>query len=286
MGETLKFAKLQATGNDFILIDAGDVERDWLELAREMCHRRQGIGADGLLLLLPSDVADFRMRIFNPDGSEAEACGNGLRCLTKYVTESGSAGKAVEELAIETMSGIRKVRPHIVNNRVIRAEVSMGRPHFGAEEIPLSKKIDKTPIIDYPLRIAGRRLPLTFVSMGNPHAVCFPRRPVEEFPLTTVGPEVEYHPLFPQRTNFEVATILDRGQIAVRVWERGVGETPSCGSGACAVAIAAQLHGYVDHTVDIMLPGGKVTVCWDRGGEVLLTGPVKFVFAGEWIREG
>ncbi len=283
----MRFAKLQATGNDFILIDARGIERDWSKLAGDMCHRHLGIGADGLLLLLPSSVADLRLRVFNTDGSEAEACGNGLRCLAKYAIDFGLLPH--QEFEVETLAGVRRVRPYIVEGKVVSMEVAMGKPRFKAEEIPLlaGKKFDIIPVRDYPLDIGGGEgLSLTFVSMGNPHAVCFLEELVGGFSLGRVGPILEHHPLFPQGMNFEVAHISSRQQIAARVWERGVGETLSCGSGACAVAVAAQLHGYVDQQVDIILPGGTLRVDWDGTGEVLLSGAVEFVFTGEWIEEG
>lgn len=274
----MKFTKLQAIGNDFVLIDARRLEQDWAELARAMCNRHYGVGADGLLLVLKSDVADFRMRIFNSDGSEAEACGNGLRCFTRYIIEHGLADE--HGATIETIAGIRKVKS-CANNRF---KVSMGIPKFKPEDIPISvEKVDITPIMNYPINIDGRGLPLSFVSLGNPHAVCFIEESVADFPLSELGPIIEHHPIFPQRTNFEVANVLSRREIRVRVWERGVGETLACGSGACAVAIAAKLHDYTDSPVDIVLPGGMLSVEWDGRGEAYLSGGAELVFKGEWL---
>lgn len=278
----MKFFKMQATGNDFVLIDARGMERDWSKLAISMCQPHFGVGADGLLLLLPSQVADFRMRMFNPDGSEAEACGNGLRCLTKYVVEKGIAKAKSQGLTVETVAGIRNARPCVESRKVTWVEVSMGSPRFKPEEIPVLIE-DQDTIVDYPLNVGGKELRLAFVSLGNPHAICFLHEPVEDFPLAELGAMVEYHPLFPQRMNFEVANILSRSQIEVRVWERGAGETLGCGSGACAVAVAARLHGWADNQVDIMLPGGVLTVEWEGNGEVWLKGPAEMVFEGEWL---
>jgi diaminopimelate epimerase len=168
----------------------------------------------------------------------------------------------------------------------------MGTPHFRAEDIPViidsPKKgrgeVDIMPILDYPLTIAGRDLPLSFVSMGNPHAVSFLSQPVADFPLAEIGPQVENHPIFPERVNFEIARVLNRNKIEARVWERGAGETLSCGSGACAIAVIAKLKGYTDDKVDIMLPGGNLTIKWDGAGEVYLSGPVEEVFTGEWLK--
>jgi len=290
----MKFSKLQATGNDFILVDAltGHRESDWEELSRAMCNRHFGIGADGLILVQNSTVADLKMRIFNSDGSEAEVSGNGLRCFAKYAIEEGligkissRAGQSNRSLTIETLSGVRNVKAYMLGNKVNRAEVNMGLPRFQPEQIPVKVKVDIIPILNYPLVIDGKKLTLSLLSMGNPHAVSFLSRPIADFPLPEIGPKVERHSMFPQRTNFEVARVLSRGKIEARVWERGVGETLACGSGACAIAVAAQLLDYANMQVDIILEGGTLTVSWDRVGEVLLTGPVEEAFTGEWLEE-
>jgi diaminopimelate epimerase len=168
-------------------------------------------------------------------------------------------------------------------SKVNRAVVNMGLPRFQPDQIPVKVKSDMTPILTYPLTIDRKKLTLSILSMGNPHAVSFLFRPVARFPLADIGPQVEKHTMFPQRTNFEIARVLSRGRVEARVWERGVGETLACGSGASAIAVAAQLLGYVDRQVDIILPGGTLTVSWDRVGEVLLAGPVDEVFTGEWL---
>jgi diaminopimelate epimerase len=186
-------------------------------------------------------------------------------------------------LTIETLSGVRKVKAYTSRNKVNRVEVNMGLPQFQPEQIPVKVKVDIIPILDYPLVIEGKELALALLSMGNPHAVSFLSRPIADFPLAEVGPKVERHPMFPQRTNFGVARVLSREKIEARVWERGVGATLACGSGACAIVVAAQLLDYVEPQVDIILPGGTLTVSWDRIGEVLLTGPVEEVFTGEWL---
>jgi diaminopimelate epimerase len=279
----MKFTKLQATGNDFVLIDligAPRTEADWPRLARAMCHRRFGVGSDGLILVLKSDSADFRMRMFNPDGSEAEVCGNGLRCFARYVMSSGLAGRG-GEITIETGAGVKKVEPRDGGRRF---RVDMGRPKFRAEEIPVALESEKTPILDHRLRVAGRDLLLTFVSMGNPHGVCFVDD-VAGFPLPEIGPMVEHHRLFPRRLNFEIAHVVSRRKIEARVWERGAGETLSCGSGWCAVAVAAQLHGYVDSPVELVVPGGRLDLEWDGEGSVYLSGPAEAVFTGYWPEE-
>lgn len=294
----MKFSKLQATGNDFILINARTMEGEWSKLARSTCDHHFGIGADGLILVQDSTCADLKMRIFNSDGSEAEVSGNGLRCFTKYAIEKGLSAKMSSpgesrynrdnrSLTIETFSGIRKVKTYMSENKVNRVEVNMGLPKFKLEQIPIKVEVDipisSGPILDYPLVIDGKELTLAILSMGNPHAVSFLSRPIADFPLAELGPKVERHPMFPQMTNFEVARVLSRVNIEARVWERGVGETLACGSGACAIAVAAQLLDYIEPQVDIILKGGTLTVFWDRVGEVLLTGPVEEVFTGEWL---
>ncbi len=286
----MKFTKVQGSGNDFVLLEAGESKRDWSRLAISMCDRHFGIGADGLLLVLPSNKADFKMRIFDPDGSEAEACGNGLRCLVKYVLEKGLFNKNASQMNVETMAGIRKVKLEGTGSKIASIEVSMGGPRFGAGDIPLviepgGELVDIKKMLGYPLTIDNTNLLLNLVSMGNPHAVYFWQRPVSEFPLSRLGPKVENLPVFPNRVNFEVAQVVSRQKIEARVWERGAGETLACGSGACAIAVAAHLHGYIDNKVDIKLQGGVLGVEWDGAGEVFLSGPAEIVFIGEWPNE-
>jgi len=280
----MKFVKMQATGNDFILIDGRYIERDLPWLAQPICNRHFGVGSDGLLLLLSSEVADFRMRMFNPDGSEAEACGNGLRCFGKYVVDYGISTS--HELKVETMAGIRTIWPMVVEGKVVSVQVSMGVPKLKPSDIPVlveRSTLDITSVMDYFVIFNGWPLLLSFISMGNPHAICFLEHLVDEFPLAELGPMVERHEIFPQRTNFGVANILNRHHIKARIWERGAGETLSCGSGACACAVAAQFLDYADSPLDITLPGGTLTIDWDGVGEVLLNGQVDLVFSGEWI---
>ncbi len=285
----MRFTKVQGAGNDFVLVEAGNMQRDWSQLAIAMCDRHFGIGADGLLLLLPSKLADFQMRVFNHDGSEADACGNGLRCLAKYVVDKGLLNISAKEILVETMSGIRKIKLHKTDDKLSRIQVSMGKPKFGAKDIPVvieQSKQDKLgikPILNYPVAVEGRELSLDVVSMGNPHAVYFLPHPVSSFPLSQVGPELERLGIFPNGVNFEVVYVMPASQrIEARVWERGVGETLACGSGACAVAVAARQHGYINNKVDIKFPGGILEVEWDGVGEVFLSGPADIVFSGEW----
>jgi diaminopimelate epimerase len=286
----MNFTKVQGAGNDFILVEASEVTLDWSQMAVAMCDRHFGIGADGLLVLLSSHLADFQMHIFNADGSEAEACGNGLRCLVRYVIDRGLAKSKAQEISVETVAGIRKARIYRAMGKLTKIQVGMGEPKFGAKDIPIviepkeENLVDIKSMLSYHVPIWGRELLLNFVSMGNPHAIYFWQYPVSDFPLSQLGPEVEQHKMFPNRANFEVANVISRRQIEARVWERGVGETLACGSGACAVAVAAQLLGYIDNKVEIKLPGGILDVEWDRVGEVLLGGPTEIVFTGEWSK--
>ena len=285
----MNFTKVQGAGNDFILVKTSDMQRDWSPVARALCDRHFGVGGDGLLLVLPSVVADFQMRIFNPDGFEAEVCGNGLRCLAIYTVDKGLTSAEVQEISVETRSGIRRITLHYDEDKLTKIQVGMGEPGFEAKDIPVmiepgrGNLIDIKPILDYQIIVDGEELFLSFVSMGNPHAVYFCQSPVSNFPLSQLGPKVEQHEMFPQRVNFEVARIISRQSIEARVWERGVGETLACGSGACAVAVTAQLHGYIDNKVAVKLPGGILEVEWNGGGEVFLSGPVAVVFTGDWL---
>lgn len=279
----IKFTKLQGAGNDFVLIE-GDRPLDWKTLAAIMCDRHFGIGADGLLVLFPSDKAGFKMRVFNPDGSEAEACGNGLRCFSRYILVNELVNNNTKEIRIETIAGTRTVQFDKANRKEAIIQVSLGKPKFKATEIPVlaQQPDDNSPILDYPLIVAGTELKMSFVSMGNPHAVHFTQQAVADFPLARLGPAVENHSLFPRRVNFEVANIKSRTRIEIRVWERGAGETLACGSGAAATAVAARLHGYVDSNIEVIVPGGVLNIQWDGNGEVFLSGPAKVVFTGEW----
>ncbi|MCK4368225.1 MAG: diaminopimelate epimerase [Dehalococcoidales bacterium] len=287
----MNFTKVQGAGNDFILVEADKAQRDWSQVAIAMCDRHFGVGSDGLLLMLPSNNADFQMRVFNPDGSEAEACGNGLRCLVKYALHKGLADSKTKEISVATISGVRKARLHTAGGKVTTIQVGMGEPKFGARDIPVAIgrggniSSPLKPIMDYPIKVDDRELPLSFVSMGNPHAVYFWQHPVSDFPLSQLGPRVEQHRLFPNRVNFEVARVVSRKQIEARVWERGVGETLACGSGACAIAVLARLHDYINSKVDIKLQGGMLGVEWNGAGEVFLSGPAEIVFSGEWPDE-
>ena len=283
------FTKMQSAGNDYVVVDSSDVNRDWVQTAIEMCDRHFGIGADSLLVVMPSEKAGFRMRIFDADGFEAEACGNGIRCLAKYVFDRGLVSPGAEEILVETIAAIRKVKLYVQEKELIKIQANMGKPEFRAEQIPVALKhrdgsaVDIKSMISYATNINGLDLTLNILSMGNPHAVYFVQDQVSEFPLSLIGPKVEHLDIFPNRVNFEVARIMSRHEIEARVWERGVGETLACGSGACAIAVAARLHGYIDDKLDIKLPGGVLELEITETGEVFLSGPAEMVFTGKLI---
>ena len=282
----MKFTKMHGAGNDYVYVDARSENRDWNELSRQMSDRHFGVGSDGLILIKDSDVADLKMSMFNADGSEAEMCGNGIRCFVKYVVDRGIVSYSSTSVSIETLAGIRRVAPIAENGQVVAARVSMGNPILTPTDVPVklepAGEYGSGPLLGYPFQMDGHDLPLSFVSMGNPHAVTFIDTPVAEFPLHTVGPKMEHHSIFPNRVNFEIVNIDSPDHLTARVWERGSGETMACGTGACGIAVASILGGYTGNTVDITLPGGTLTVNWDGEGEVFLEGPAQEVFNGEW----
>ena len=280
----MKFTKMEGAGNDYIYVDARGQQRDWPELSRRMSDRHFGVGSDGLILVADSAVADLKMVMFNADGSQGEMCGNGIRCFAKYAIEREIAAPSPGGgLTVETLAGIRTVTPTYDGPGITGARVAMGKPILEPSEIPVSLAgPPPAPVLDYPFAMDGYELPLSFVSMGNPHAVTFLDGPVADFPLHRVGPKVEHHPMFPRRVNFEIVNVDAPGRLTARVWERGSGETLACGTGACAIAVAASLSGRAGDTVDISLPGGVLRIAWDGAGEVIMEGPATEVFRGEW----
>ena len=282
----MKFTKMHGAGNDYIYLDARDMEEDWADLSRTMSDRHFGIGSDGLILIMNSDTADLRMRMFNADGSEGEMCGNGIRCFAKYAIDHGIVPTTTTSLQIDTLAGLRTVTPTYKNKLVDGAKVTMGVPRLDPADIPVSLDPaiagSRGPILKYAIQPGDFRLFLTFVSMGNPHAVTFIDQPVSEFPLHNIGPLIERHPMFPQRVNFEIVNVVDDTHLIARVWERGSGETMACGTGACAIAVASKLLGLTQDKVDITLPGGTLNISWDGETEVLMEGPAEEVFTGEW----
>jgi diaminopimelate epimerase len=273
---TLDFAKLHGTANDFIYVDARKgLAADPAALARRLCDRRRGIGADGLILLEPSRDADCRMTIYNADGSRAEMCGNGIRGLAKFVYDRGLA--KAEPLRIETDAGVKVV--HAERNgggKVTRVTVDMGRPVWNGRDIPVAADGE---IIERPLEVAGRTWQITCVSMGNPHCVVFVDD-VAGLPVASLGPAFEHHPFFPKRINTEFIRIAARNRLEMRVWERGAGETMACGTGACAAAVVAARTGRSGPQSTVVLRGGELEIDWREDDRVLMTGDAVEVFDG------
>ena len=278
----MKFTKMHGAGNDYIYVDARGLNKDWPSLSRKMSDRHFGIRRDGLILIQESEVADLKMSMFNADGSDGEMCGNGIRCFAKYAIERGIVDSSIKSMDVETLAGVRTIVPHYQDGKVSAARVSMGKPGLNPRDLPVTLTIQQGPVLNYPHRVDGVDLPLTFVSMGNPHAITFIKQPVADFALHTIGPKIEHHEMFPRRVNFEVVNVNGDGNLTARVWERGSGETLACGTGACAIAVAARLQGFSQGSVDITLPGGTLVIDWDGEGEVYLEGPAEEVFSGEW----
>jgi len=275
----MKFTKMHGAGNDYVYVDcfAETIPRDLARLAVAVSDRHKGIGADGLILICPSEVADARMRMFNADGSESEMCGNGVRCVAKYVYDHGIARK--ETLEIETGRGVLTLDLETSHGKVARVRVNMGTPVLEGGKIPTT--LPGNPPIRQKLSAAGREFDVTCVSMGNPHCVAFVDRLSDEWVLK-VGPEVERHPAFPRRVNAEFIEVVSPREFKMRVWERGSGETQACGTGACASAVAGVLTGLTERRVLAHLPGGDLELEWAESGAVYLTGPAVEVFTGDW----
>ncbi|MEW5945132.1 MAG: diaminopimelate epimerase [bacterium] len=277
----MDFVKMHGLGNDFVVLEKTGLE-DVSSLSRRLCDRHFGIGADGLVLILPSDRADFRMRIINPDGSEAEMCGNGIRCAAKRFLERGKTYSTEEnavELIVETLAGIRLVRAFRDPAGAFgRIEVNMGEPVLSPEAIPVL--IDAERVLDHPLDVDGKRYPATCLSLGNPHCVLFLDEDVGDVDVAAPGRLIESLPIFPNRTNVEFVNVLGKGEIKLRAWERGAGETLACGTGACAAVVAGFLTGRLDEKATARLPGGDLEIVWTKNGAVLMTGPAETVFYG------
>jgi diaminopimelate epimerase len=271
----LPFVKMHGAGNDFVLVDAlKKPVKIGAGLARALCDRRFGVGADQILLIEPSKKADFRMRVTNADGSEVEMCGNGIRCAALYAAERGRVKKAA--MSVETLAGI--IRPALAGKAggAARVRVDMGEPVLEAEKIPTAAK---GRVIDHPLRFDGHEASVTCVSMGNPHCVIF-TDDLDKAPVESWGPVIERLPFFPKRTNVEFVQVENPGAARVRVWERGAGLTLACGTGACAVGVAGVLTGRLRRDVELALPGGALRIEWAPDNRVFMTGPAAFVFDG------
>ncbi len=275
---TMDFTKMHGLGNDFVVVyGEQELPSNASELAVKLCDRFFGIGADGLVYILPSAKADFTMRIMNSDGSEAEQCGNAIRCVAKYVYDHGLIDRT--EMTIETLgAGVQKLRLTVEAERVASVRVDMGEPILDGLRVPTT--VDQHPVVNHPIEVDGREFRFTAVSMGNPHCVIYVDDAVS-FDLGTWGPKLEVHPLFPRKTNVEFATVNSRNQIDMRVWERGAGPTLACGTGACATLVASVLNGAADRSATISLKGGDLFIEWDeRDNHVYMTGPAEVVYTG------
>ncbi len=278
----MRFTKMQGIGNDYIYVDCSrENVPDPAGLSRKISDRHFGVGGDGLVLILPSEKADFRMRMFNADGSEAEMCGNASRCVGKYLHDRGLTKKT--EIALETGAGIKKLRLNLRDGKTSSVQVDMGAPELRPGMIPVDEFLagNTEHILSRPLKVLDREFQISCVNMGNPHCVIFLDQ-VEDLPLEQWGPIFEHHPFFPKRVNTEFARVIDRRTIRMRVWERGSGETLACGTGACATLVAAVLNGLTGRRATLQLNGGELEIVWDENtGHVLMTGPAEFVFDGE-----
>lgn len=286
MGVPILFVKMHGLGNDFVVIGALDglplPEEQLGEFARFACDRHFGIGADGVIWILPSQVADFRMRIFNPDGSEAEMCGNGIRCAVKWFYDRDYAKG--EWVQVETLAGIKTVWVRAEKGKAIAFTVDMGEPIFEPHRIPTLLG-DEKEAIEVPLRVEGvGSFVVSAVSMGNPHCVLFTEK-LDEVPLEVIGPKIEHHPAFPQRTNVEFVKVVSPHKLRVRVWERGAGMTFACGTGACASLAVAVKTGRTERHAIVHLLGGDLEIEWRDNGHIYMTGSAVEVFRGElaWV---
>ena len=276
----MKFTKMNGCGNDYVYIN-GFVEKveNPNELAKKVSDRHFGIGSDGLILIVPSDKADFCMRMFNADGSEGEMCGNGIRCVAKYVYDHKMTDKT--EISVETKAGIKYLDLTVEDEKVTKVKVDMGEPILEPKKIPV--RSEKKRVVNEPIAVAEKTWNMTCVSMGNPHAVVF----VEDtgsLEIEKYGPLFENHELFPNRTNTEFVQILNRNEINMRVWERGSGETLACGTGTCASVVACILNGYTDEKVLVHLLGGDLEIKYEKTtNHVFMTGPAETVFEGELL---
>lgn len=275
--KNLKFTKMHGAGNDYIYVNglAENIENP-SQLAIDLSNRNFGIGSDGLVLILPSDICDFRMQMFNSDGSEAEMCGNATRCVGKYVYDNKLTTR--KEITLETKAGTKYITLLDGDSKARKVTVDMGEPILDPTLIPVN--IAQKPVLEYPLNIDGEEWKISCVSMGNPHAVVFTEG-IKEFNLPVLGPKFETNPIFPRKTNTEFIEVVDRNTLNMRVWERGAGETLACGTGACAAAVAAILNGYCDRKIKIHLLGGDLDIEWrESNNHVYMTGEAVTVFEG------
>jgi diaminopimelate epimerase len=274
----VKFTKMHGTGNDYIYVNCFEENiGDPAPLSVKLSDRHFGVGGDGIILICPSDTADFKMRMFNADGSEGKMCGNGIRCVGKYVYDRGLTKKT--EVTVETLSGVKTLTLNVENGSVKTVRVDMGEPVLRAADIPVV--CDTPEFVNRPVTAGGSTYLMTCVSMGNPHAVTFVDD-ADPLQLTLIGPPLERHPMFPQRANIEFVQRIDNRTLKMRVWERGSGETLACGTGACASVVAAVLNGKCSRRAKVILLGGELDIEWsEENNHVYLTGPAEFVFDGE-----
>lgn len=276
--QTFNFTKMHGAGNDYIYVNCfKEKVEDINATAKAVSDRHFGIGSDGLVLICPSDIADFRMDMYNSDGTQAEMCGNATRCVGKYVYDKGLTDKTT--VTLETLAGIKILKLNLNDKGEVETVcVNMGQPELVPKNIPINSELDR--FIQQPVEVDGREYLVTGVSMGNPHAITY-IDDVDNLEIEKIGPKFENHKLFPRRINTEFAQIIDRKTIKMRVWERGAGETLACGTGACATMVAANLSDLVDDEVDLVLVGGTLRIRWDKTeNNIYMTGPAKFVFDG------
>ncbi|ACV63135.1 diaminopimelate epimerase [Desulfofarcimen acetoxidans DSM 771] len=275
----MHFVKVHGLGNDFVVVNAmtETLPADLPELARRVCHRYFGIGADGLVLLHKSDAADLRMQIINSDGSEPEMCGNAIRCVAKYAYEQNLVKKT--KIQVETLAGIKIPELILENGAVKFIRVDMGEPILERAEIPMRGSAGRVLAED--LNVGNETFKVTAVSMGNPHCLIFVDEAVS-FPVSLIGPQIEIHEVFPRKTNVEFIEVLNRREVKMKVWERGAGETMACGTGACATVVAAVLNGLTERQVTVHLTGGDLLIEWADNNHVYMTGPAEEVFAGSY----
>ena len=274
----MKFTKMHGIGNDYVYVNCFEESvKNPAEVSKFVSDRHFGIGSDGLILISPSAIADFRMNIYNADGSQAEMCGNGIRCVAKYVYDYGLTDKT--EISVETLAGIKYLRLQVENGKVASVEVNMGAPILEPKEIPVA--VEESPVVNVPVEVKGKIYHMTCVSMGNPHAIIFMNN-VKDLDIAAIGPYFENHTVFPKRTNTEFVEVLDRNTVNMRVWERGSDETLACGTGACATTVACILNDKTENEVTVHLLGGDLKIRWDReANQVYMTGPAQVVFDGE-----
>ena len=276
----MKFTKMHGCGNDYVYVNGFEENiADEAKAAIIVSDRHFGIGADGLIIIKPSDIADFEMVMYNADGSRGAMCGNGVRCVAKYVYDHKLTDKT--SVSVASMGSIKYIDVDVENGKVVSAKVDMGSPVLEAKKIPVLSENEKA--VNEKITVDGKDYLMTCVSMGNPHAVVFTDIPVSEFPLEKIGPKFENNPVFPDRVNTEFVNITDRKNLNMRVWERGSGETLACGTGTCATVVAAILNGYADNDVTVHLIGGDLKISWsgNEADSVFMTGPAETVFSGE-----